>query len=409
MRKEDLLEGLRLQAVRVLRACEVMHPGKPGLRLHFPSGDMKYKSFWVRDAAMMAESRLIDAREIKGWIGHIMDKGIHAGAELLLENGLSVPPYAVADHIHFEYGGVFFPGPDMGVKNQGNGTYGFHPPHCDSYFFIEMVHVYHDMTGDLSYVLGLLDLLEKVFQAYDIDKATQLCTSPYPAHTVDWGFCDTVVKSGSLLFSSLLRWRAALRLAGFFMEAGDDEKASSYREAAGVIRENILANFTDPSGWLLSATGHCRQKDVWGTAFALWLDILPELQKKAAAKALLAEYRRKRTIRHGYVRHIPEDEDFSEETAWEKASCLLGEYQNGGYWATPLGWVAHGVSLVDVNAAFGMLEDYLNHTLEFGDKGAPYEWKTADDTAASGCLYGTSATMPFLGLERIIHLPLCSP
>lgn len=100
----------------------------------------------------------------------------------------------------------------------------------------------------------MLERLERAFVSYNIDGKTQLCKSNIPDYTVDWGFCDTVIKSGYLLFPSLLRYRAALRLKEMFCLMGDTVKAHMYNETLGILKENIVKTFYDTSGWFLSAT-----------------------------------------------------------------------------------------------------------------------------------------------------------
>ena len=75
-----------------------------------PSGDEKYLSFWVRDAAMMAESGLLSDDALLRYIGIIACHGQNGEEPRHLANGLTVPPYAVADHINYDGKAVFFPG-----------------------------------------------------------------------------------------------------------------------------------------------------------------------------------------------------------------------------------------------------------------------------------------------------------
>jgi len=54
--------------------------------------------------------------------------------------------------------------------------------------------------------------LEFAFESYNIDGKTELPFCNLERHTVDWRFCDSIKKSGLLLFPSLLRYKSALSL-----------------------------------------------------------------------------------------------------------------------------------------------------------------------------------------------------
>lgn len=86
---------------------------------------------------MMAESGLIPAEEIKDWLILVAIKGQNSEQTLELENGLIVPPWAVAEHINFDGGAVFYPGTYSSGKNQGNGKYGTYPPHVTNIILLK--------------------------------------------------------------------------------------------------------------------------------------------------------------------------------------------------------------------------------------------------------------------------------
>lgn len=375
--------------------------------LHVPSGDMKYEAFWIRDAAMMGESGLIEADEIKGWVTLTALAGQNGPEAVNLENGLIIPPWAVADHIGFEGKPVFYPGTYNSGSNQGDGTYGTYPPHDDQYYFIEMAYLYYTNSNDISFFseklggISIIERLERAFEAYNIDEKTQLCMGDFPKHTVDWGFCDTIIKSGYLLFPSLLRYRAALRLKELNAALKEHSKSAKYNDVAQCLKEAIIKTFYDDSGWFLSATGMCRQNDVWGTAFALWLDILEAPYRQISAAVLLKAYKDESAVNNGYIRHILASEDASENSAWEKATSDYNTYQNGGYWSTPTGWYAYALSLVGMEAAYDLFDSFIQHTIKFEQDGAPFEWRSTDDKEYSGKLYGASAALPYAGVVRI--------
>ena len=363
-----------------------------------PSGDEKYYSFWVRDAAMMAESGLVSDEDLKRYVEIIATCGQNGGETLYLANGLQVPPYAVADHVNYDGKPVFYPGTYDSGNDQGDGTYGTYPPFCDNYYFILMACSYVNQSGDRDILnqsysgMTLLERLEKAFLGYNIDSATQLCVSDSAAHTVDWGFVDQVKKSGKLLMASLLRYNAALALSELLSEP-------QYTAIAAKIKDQILATFyDDTTGWFYSATGLCHQHDVWATAFAVFSGIT---ENEKTLSALARAYENKTAVVDGYVRHVLTDEDFSNKTAWESTITPYQTYQNGAYWATPTGWYAYALYLH--SGKLTILEDFLRHTEAYASQGAPFEWINADTTDFSGLNYGTSGVLPYIGIMKILQ------
>jgi len=226
-----------------------------------------------------------------------------------------------------------------------------------------------------------------------------------PEYTVDWGFCDAIAKSGLLLFPSLLRRQAAIYLAELHRAISMTNKAAYYLELAEQIKIGILRYLSDKSGWLLSATEVCRQKDVWGTAYAVWTGALEGDYLQQSLTALANGYRKGKTVNNfGYVRHISEDEDaVPGKTSWENGdrNCSYNVYQNGGYWAAPFGWYLYALSCFDLHLADQMLKQYMEHCQSRDQDGAPFEWISRDGSIIDGRLYGASAALPFEAVRRI--------
>jgi len=185
-------------------------------------------------------------------------------------------------------------------------------------------------------------------------------------------------------------------------ELEDNGKAGEYAAIANRIKKEITDKFYDESGWLLSATGLCRQKDVWGTAFAMYIDILEEPYKRKTAEALAEGFKNGTAVDNGYVRHILAGEDALEDSAWERTFCSYNTYQNGGYWSTPSGWYIYALAKYFSDLAVEMLENFVHHTRENEDKEAPFEWRTTDDLMYEGRQYGVSAALPYAALIRLV-------
>ena len=402
------LGALRDLAARTIRDCaftkRASYFGKEeDTVVLLPSGDEKYLSLWVRDCAMMAESGLLSDRDLERYLSIVALCGQNGADTRFLENGLTVPPYAVADHINYDGCAVFFPGTYRSGNDQGNGSYGFFPPFCDNYFFILMAAQYVAQSGDVA-ILGkdfggmtLIERLERAAYGYNIDRESGLCESAAGAYTVDWGFVDTVKKSGKLLMASLLRHNAHAALAKLCERIGESEKGKQYLAEAHKIADNVRKTFyDDASGWLYSATGIGHQYDVWGTAYAVFSGVISE---QRTLEALSRAYRGGTAVVNGYVRHIPADCNHSSASAWESSTTALDRYQNGAYWATATGWYAYALWRYDRTT--DILTDFLAHTARFSAHGAPFEWIDRETENLSGLYYGTSGALPYIGALRI--------
>ncbi len=404
MRLIPLLKQLAQETIQdcTFRKEVAMESGLNQIDLLLPSGDEKYKSFWVRDAAMMAESLLVDSANLKQYIELIATCGQNGRETLYLDNGLKVPPYAVADHINYNGRPVFFPGTMNDGTDQGIGKYGFYPPFCDNFYFVIMVGAYVRQTGNRQLLhqvykeIPLINRLEYAVQSYNIHPETQLCFSEEDYFTVDWGFVDAVKKSGFLAFASLLRYRAYMVLSEL-----NPEQKMIYTKQATQIQSSLMNLLYDrEAGLFYSATGIGHQHDVWATAYALCIGALKD---ERAAKALTALYEKGVVTTLGsYVRHVIKTEDVSDTCTWESTFLRYNSYQNGGYWATPIGWYAR--ALYDYNPTIGeaFLQAFIDHTDAHREEGAPYEWLHPETGVTDGHRYGTSGVLPYVAFMDLI-------
>jgi len=405
--KKNEIEGkmnfLEEYTKMVIEKCKVIKEiDKELFSLRVPSGDMKYPAFWIRDAFYIYETGFINRNEIKNCIKLIASKQ-NGGKEKKLENGLIIPPFSIPDHINFNGEPVFFPGTYNSGENQGDGSYGFYPPHDDQYFFIEISYLYFQKTYEIEFFkkeingISLIKRLEFAFESYNIDSNTELPFSNLEKHTVDWGFCDTIKKSGLLLFPSILRYKSAISLKKIEERIGNIKKSKEYWQRAEKIKKNIIENFYDEkTGWFFSSTGCGKQYDIAGTIFAIYLNILDKRREKKTLETILDGYRKHTCIdKDGYVRHIPTYNDFSENTMWERSLSKKGIYQNGGYWAFLTGYYIYSLYRIDKKDSVKLFLDFINHILKERKRGAPYEWKNSEINQSSGCFYGASICLPY--------------
>lgn len=253
--------------------------------LHVPGGNMGYPAYWIRDAVMMLQSGLIETSEVEGWIRFI--SSTIRNSDWTVRPGVVVPAFAVPDHINLDGSASFYPGSYETGSRQGGPPWGKYPPLDDQYYYLFAVYHHWKTTGSIDFFkssvalhsgeMQLAELCESVYKMVPHDPATALCIAGDidTENAKDFGFCDSVFKSGKLLFPSILKYVAAQQLSELLQAAGLPERASALHSDMRAIRNAIPATFLHPSAedneaWLDSATGVGRQPDVWGSAFAVY-------------------------------------------------------------------------------------------------------------------------------------------
>lgn len=417
------LASLHRLAASVVESAAVLPGGQipgwtntTGCTLRLPGGNRGYPAFWVRDAAMMLGADFIPAPEVEGWVRLIASvqpgpEGIH------LKHGLFVPAYSMPDHITLKGTACWYPGA-MDGEDQGNGTFGFLPPADDAFYFIQMVREHWRLTGKPSLfeaevktgwgTAPLAQVCVHAFESVAADPDCLVVCEAAPGKTrVDWGFCDTVRKTGRCLMPSLLRWHAARDLEALFRATGDTHSAERFAREATRVQKSIPRVFSRPvepargpeDRLLLSATGLGAKEDVWASAYAVWSGVLPDRLEKRLADRLLALYRQGGTVREGHVRHLPPAGPFS--GFWEQTVAAPGKYQNGAFWGTPTGWYVAALSKVDRAAAEEMLAQFLAHLEVNRDRGAPWECFNPALDHYQNPLYCATVALPFISMAAL--------
>jgi hypothetical protein len=357
----------------------------------------------------MLGGEFIAADELEGWVRVIA--ATQPGANGLRFGELHVPPYSIPDHITLAGQACWYPG---AYADQGRGAYGYLPPADNAFFFVGMVDEHRRMTRGVSLFAARVstpwgearvsDVCARAFDSVEVDPATGLviCRAQPGRTRVDWGFCDSVRKTGFCLMPSLLRWQAARRLARLFTASGDAASASRFRIEAARVQAAIPATFAQivpradgkREARLISATGLGRKDDTWASAYAVWLGVLPRDIEGAVARHLLALYEAGGTVVEGQVRHLPPGGDLG--GFWEQAACEPGTYQNGGYWATPTGWWIVALGKISQPASQKLRREYLAHVRVHRDEGAPWEWIQPARDLRVNPHYGSSAALVYL-------------
>ena len=386
-------------------------PNSTGQTLIRPGGRDCYPAFWPRDFAMSLDSGFITRDEALHAL-RVIAKSQNGAQPRNLPSSAAIPPFAIPDHVLFDGSPVFYPGAMSAGDDQGGEPFGILPPADDHYEFIHIAHWLYKTTGDWTFTrqkIADLNLLERMTRAFDVptsDPSTGgMFFTSLQRRAVGMGFYDIVHLSGSVLFPSLLRHRAALQLAEFFSAMDRAAENDHYSRIAQSIESHIVPIFADPHekhAWLLAATETGRQPDVWGTLYALHRNLLPADFAKRARITIADAVTRGSIVSHAAVRHVPLDHDFSKDSAWQKTAPGVprGTYQNGAYWHTPTGWLIEALKDSHPIIANQLCSDYLAH-LRNGDFqkgpafGAPFECFSNDLAATRNPVYMTSVTVPW--------------
>jgi hypothetical protein len=333
-----------------------------------------------------------------------------------LKSGAIIPPYAIADHINFDGGAVFYPGTMSAGDDQGGEPFGILPPADDHYEFLHIAYSLWKATNDASFLdetiegLRLRERLARAFDAPQIDDSTGgMVATSAKDRAVGFGFCDAVYLTGSILFASLLRYRAAREI----VRIADATKISIVNNAANIattMASHFGKVFADPagSGWLFAATDVGRRPDVWGTLYALVLGVLAPEEARAARDAVINALRAGTITYEGAVRHVPTDHDASPASAWDRVApgVAINTYQNGAYWHVPTGWLIAAIDKYEPVLAARIFRDYIAHLRaqdfrkgpEFG---APWECFGRDGAGRRNAVYMTSVTVPLAAIEQL--------
>lgn len=385
-------------------------PNRTGYTIIRPGGRGAYPAFWIRDYAMSLDANLITADEQRHAL--LLTANHQQDEDWELPSGSFVPAGAIPDHISLGDKPIFYPGTLEDFEGQGGPRWGLLPSLDDHFFFVHMAYVYVKQTGDTALLHETVrgrTILERLRWAYGVpphraDNA--LLRVDDSNRGVSFGFVDTVVHTGDLLFGSLLKYQGARELAWLYRKAGDRDAARSLEADADAIQKALVPTFQTPEGMLRASTGRSNQPDVWGTAYAVYIGALRGRAWEDACRVLARSYRDGTLSWRGNVRHVRTTDDFSSSSMWESTDVQKNRYQNGAYWGTPVGWVAYALAQVNPNAAQQLAQEYLME-LRGGDYrlgleyGSPWECMHPEGDHRQNPVYMTSVTCPLAALRRI--------
>ncbi len=420
LRNQDLsfLEGITRDVVEMARVrpnemVDNFGPNSSGGTLIRPGGRDCYPAFWIRDFAMSLESGLITIEEQKHALLYTAQK--QQEGEMLTQSGSIVPHGSIADHISFDGIAIFFPGTIDDYRAQG-GIFGKTPCYDDHYYFVHMVWYYIQATKDVDILnreikeRKLIDRLDLAFAVPPACEDSHLVCCNNENRGVSFGFCDSIVQTGKLLFCSILKYRAARQMAELYNHLDNYAASKKYAETASCLKKNIAATFHPEQGLLRASTGTSSQPDAWGSAFAVYVDAVEEKAAHAIGKMLAAAYSSGTLSFRGNIRHVLTTDDFSKDTAWEltvnQKQFVKNRYQNGAYWNTPTGWVCYAIAKVNEPLAAQLAGEYIEELRE-GDfrKGAefdsPWECIHPDGDYKQNPVYLTSVSCPLAAFRKL--------
>ncbi|MBI2925275.1 MAG: hypothetical protein HYY24_06170 [Verrucomicrobia bacterium] len=318
---------------RLLLGCRVR--ADDGTWLYTPDGKGNYKALWTRDFAYMVEHAgdLMPREEVEACLRYLL-RGIRTDG-------------ATPDRVQPDGVAVYTGGPPD--KPLGE-------PNLDNAQFLVIAVAEHLKRLPRQRARALFRewalALRKAMDWTPCAASGLVWNDPAKPHS-PYGFTDTIGKTGELFFESLLYWTACERLAEWQRRIAERETAKEFRQRAKLIERNLGTLWDERTGAFLAATKDCRQLDVWGNAYAIWLDF-PLGAKRARVLRWLHE-NRERFVWRGQVRHLLKGEH------WQRLLLPVPpeRYQNGAYWATASGWMLFALAKTDARLARRMWDDLI--------------------------------------------------
>ena len=354
-----------------------------------PGGRSCYPALWMRDFVMSLECGMISPETARA--NFLLLASHQASKRLEFPAGGLVEPGMLPDHISLDNEPIYFPGTYFYAEQ---GSWGKRAAFDDNFYFIEGAWLIPGLQLD-----ALFPKLVKAFDAIPSDGEGVLVECGDDNRGVSFGFTDSIVHTGKLLFASLLKCRAARRLSRIAEKLDDAAAHRHYGVLEARIREAIPAAFLTPQGLLKASTGKSSQTDVWGSAFAVYENLIPEELHSVIGKALAELLLDGEISYKGHIRHIPLHEGY-----WDSALSQRDHYQNGAYWGTPTGWVARAIEPCNHAAASALFEEFIddlksNDFRRGNNFGAPYEC-IGKDGYAQNPVYLTSVACPYAAAIR---------
>lgn len=322
-----------------------------------------YNALWTRDHAYVVwhYPELLTAAERRQFVTYTLSRRTD-GSQADPDGGF-LPVDWIADRI--DSAGV------ATYKNAGASDL----PFMDGIAFVILA-LWTDwnLTGDLTTYTASKAAIDDCLAALPISGTGCVWSDPADP-SVDYGFTDTVKKTGDCAYgTALLAW--AYKMMG---EMAGDGSYDTLRQDT----EDGLATLRQGSGWYAGSSGNNAAKDdVWATALIVAEDLAPYADRVVSAQTITDAYLNGTMTAEGWVsditqfglvRHLPTGQ------YWAGTTTPTDTYQNGGYWLTPLWDCVRAVKLVDPTTALAWATEAMQQIEdEFTTQGdwleVPYEW-----------------------------------
>jgi hypothetical protein len=333
----EKVQWMKKATLKQLEGCRVKGAG--GTWIHTPDGVGNYKALWTRDFCYMVEyaGDLMNPNEIKASIYYLLNGQREDGC--------------IPDRVNVAGQPVYSPGPlgkPMADNALDNGP-----------FMAMLVCAYVNQYQDDELFQEVELKLRRGLDHTTVKESGLVYNNPKNPQCV-YGFTDIVKKTGNLLFSSLLYYRANLEMYQLCKkyECGNP---AIYKKRYEYIRQSINKLWDEDNGMFWAADIDCKQVDIWGSAYAVEVGITNDEQTRRIALYLVEHY--DETVLNGQIRHLTHSEG-----VWNNLfiPCEEGTYQNGAYWATPLAWMIPVYARFKPNLAKEMLENVITDFQENG-------------------------------------------
>ena len=333
----EKVQWMKEATLKQLKGCRVKGAGDTWILT--PDGVGNYKALWTRDSYYMIEyaGDLMDPNEIKASIYYLLNGQREDGCMPDRVNKAGQPVYSPGA-----------PGKPLADNALDNGP-----------FMAMLVCSYVNQYQDETLFRKVEPQLRRGLDHTSVNESGLVYNDPKNPQCV-YGFTDIVKKTGNLLFSSLLYYKANLEMYQL-CKTYEFGNPSIYKRRYESVRQSINKLWNEDVGMFWAADIDCKQIDIWGSAYAVEVGIASEEQTKRIATYLVEHY--DETVRNGQVRHLT-----GSDKGWHKLfhACKEGTYQNGAYWATPLAWMIPVYAKFKPSLAKDMLEKVVTDFQENG-------------------------------------------
>lgn len=178
---------------------------------------------------------------------------------------------------------------------------------------------------------------------------------------IGYGFHDSVLKSGEVLYSSLLYVDACMGMSRLHNRTGQLELGRQYwRRAAAVHKALTPAFWNESSGLFHASAGGIEAgiADVFGSTYACILKVASVEQCEKVSRTLIAGGQN--IIYEGAIRETPAPGYWAAQFK-DQSGRPKGTYDQGGYWGTNLDHVLPVVALVSKAHACQILLDAIHN------------------------------------------------